>query len=208
VVRSPPFQGGRTGSNPVGGTIYWPWVRPTFFDPHGVGQSSRFIGTRGRNPPDPITCDLFISMDPHEHLIADHKRLRERAQHLQSLAGGDPSKIQEPLLEFQKIVTVHFQKEETYYRILDNDKRVADRGLVHQLRNDHAAVIFTLESLLIRLRKNGPNDDWQERFKKLMDVFLPHLDHEDKMLFPLGRELLKPEEIENISKHIQEVESR
>ena len=31
--------------------------------------------------------------------------------------------------------------------MLDDGKRVEDRGLIHQLRNDHAAVIFTLESL-------------------------------------------------------------
>ena len=61
---------------------------------------------------------------------------------------------------------------------------MTDRGLIHQLRNDHAAVIFTLESLAIRLRKNGVNPDWRTRFDNLMNVFLPHLDQEEKNLFP------------------------
>src|SRR5207302_6979827 len=109
----------------------------------------------------------------------------------------------EALASFQSAVQKHFQREDVYYRVLDDDKRVPDRGLIHQLRNDHAAVVFTLESLAIRLRKSGVNADWKGRFDTLMKVFLPHLDEEDNHLFPIGRKMLSATEIDIISQKIQ-----
>src|SRR5581483_2666926 len=93
----------------------------------------------------------------------------------------------------------HFRLEEPFYRILDAEKRVPDRGLIHQLRNDHAAVLFSFESLLIRLRKQGPNEDWRQRLESLMNVLLPHLDLEEQRAFPLADELLTPEEKTKLS---------
>src|SRR5258706_8661182 len=142
-------------------------------------------------------------MDPHDLLMADHKALRTQAEALKSLVGQDPQKLGTELANFQTAVQKHFKIEDPYFRVLDDGKRVPDRGLVHQLRNDHAAVVFTLESLAIRLRKNGVNADWRTRFDTLMSVFLPHLDQEDKHLFPIGQKLLSPQEIELIAQRIQ-----
>jgi len=141
--------------------------------------------------------------DPHDLLLADHQALRKQAGALKDAIDRAPQKLAESLATFQKAVQQHFKREEPYYRILDDGKRVKDRGLVHQLRNDHAAVIFTLESLVIRLRKNGINPDWRTRFDNLMNVFLPHLDQEDKQLFPIGRETLSSPERDAILQHIQ-----
>src|SRR5204862_81679 len=115
---------------------------------------------------------------------SDHQILRNQAFTLREALSQDPQKIAEALTGFQAAVQKHFNREETYYRILDEGKRLQDRGLIHQLRNDHAAVIFTLESLAIRLRKNGVNPDWRARFETMMAVFIPHLDQEDTHLFP------------------------
>jgi hemerythrin-like domain-containing protein len=137
-------------------------------------------------------------MNPHDLLASDHEALRQQAAALRAAIEGDAKKLAEHLVNFQKTVQKHFKREDQYYRILDDAKRVEDRGLVHQLRNDHAAVVFTLESLAIRLRKNGVNDDWRRRFDTLMSVFLPHLDQEDKVLFPIGRRMLSAKELETI----------
>ncbi len=145
-------------------------------------------------------------MDPHDLLAADHNVLRKQAESLKSLVDRDPKKLAAVLAEFQTSVMKHFKREDVYYRIVDNDKRIPDRGLIHQLRNDHAAVIFTLESLAIRLRKNGVNPDWRTRFDNLMNVFIPHLEQEDKHLFPIGRKLLSASELEAITEHIQNCE--
>jgi hypothetical protein len=142
-------------------------------------------------------------MDPHDLLAADHIALRQQAGALKKRVNGDPTALGEGIVAFQKAVQLHFLSEDGYYRILDDGKRVEDRGLIHQLRNDHAAVVFTLESLAIRLRKNGVTPDWRTRFDNLMNVFLPHLDQEDNHLFPLGRKLLTPAELEQITAQIQ-----
>ena len=145
-------------------------------------------------------------MDPHDLLISDHKALKAQAEALKSRVGQDPQKLGAELLIFQTAVQKHFKAEDVYFRVLDDGKRVPDRGLVHQLRNDHAAVVFTLESLAIRLRKNGVNPDWRGRFDNLMNVFLPHLDQEEKQLFTLGRKMLTPGELEQVSQQIQNYE--
>jgi hemerythrin len=145
-------------------------------------------------------------VNPHDLLTSDHQALRVQAGKLRDLIGQNPQAMAASLTEFQKEVQKHFKREEAYYRVLDDGKRVEDRGLIHQLRNDHAAVVFTLESLAIRLRKDGINPDWHTRFDNLMNVFLPHLDQEEKHLFPAGRKMLTPQELDIISQHIQSCE--
>jgi hypothetical protein len=142
-------------------------------------------------------------MNLHEQFIADHGALRKHAVLLQSLMTENPASLGDELRRFQTAVQTHFGKEEPYYRALDDGKRVSDRGLVHQLRNDHAAVIFAIESLCIRLRKGGATAEWGGRFDRLMEVFLPHLDVEEKTLFPLGQKFLSAEEISRLTAEIQ-----
>ena|SRR5438132_13550907 len=145
-------------------------------------------------------------MDPHDHLIADHNTLRSQAGHLNTLVGGDAETLGGALENFQAVVQKHFQQEDVYFRTLDDGNRIPVRGLVHQLRNDHAAVVFTLESLSIRLRKYGMNDDWRGRFNNLMNVLLPHLDQEENHLFPLGRSTLSAGELARITQVMQDSE--
>ena len=145
-------------------------------------------------------------MDPHDLLAADHQSLRKQAGALGSAIDKDPKILARELTAFQSAVQTHFKKEDAYYRTLDDGKRVTDRGLIHQLRNDHAAVVFTLESLAIRLRKNGVNPDWRSRYDNLMTVFLPHLDQEDQVLFPIGQKTLSPAELDAISAYMQACE--
>jgi len=145
-------------------------------------------------------------MNPHDLLAADHQSLRKQAEALRAAMEKGPKTLPRELDAFQKALQTHFKKEDGYCRVLDDDKRVADRGLVHQLRNDHAAVVFTVESLAIRLRKNGVNPDWRGRFDNLMKLFLAHLDQEDQALFPLGRKTLSPAELETIAAHMKSCE--
>jgi hemerythrin-like domain-containing protein len=154
----------------------------------------------------PIGPTGKVPMDPHDQFIADHSALKIQAADLRKAIEGDAAALATQLVSFQKATSRHFSHEDIYYRILDADKRLEDRGLVHQLRNDHAAVIFTLESLAIRLRKNGVNDDWLSRFNNLMNVFLPHLDQEEQTLFPIGRKTLSREEITKIVSQIESSE--
>ncbi len=145
-------------------------------------------------------------MNPHDLLTSDHQRLRDQAGKLKEFIGQNPQTLTEALTEFQKNVQKHFKREDVYYRVLDDGKRIEDRGLIHQLRNDHAAVVFTLESLAIRLRKNGVNADWRIRFDNLMNVLIPHLDKEDGFLFPLGQKMLSPQELASLADQIQNLE--
>jgi len=145
-------------------------------------------------------------MDPHDLLASDHHALRQQAADLRATIEKDAQALADGLVSFQKSVQKHFKREDFYYRILDDGKRLADRGLVHQLRNDHAAIVFTLESLAIRLRKNGVNKDWLGRFNNLMAVFHPHLDQEEQALFPIGRKTLSAAELSQMSEQMDSCE--
>ncbi len=127
--------------------------------------------------------------------MADHQGLRRLAKKFQACVESQSADLAAVLSEFQSAVQEHFKREDLYYRILDQDKRLDDRTLVHSLRNDHAAVIFTLESLVIRLRKAGMEAEWKRRYKNLMAVFIPHLDQEENVLFPLAAKVFTPDDL-------------
>ncbi len=77
-----------------------------------------------------------------------------------------------------------------YYPKVDADKRLPDRALMHALRNDHAAVVFALESLAIRLRKKVPVADWKVKFDTMINVLLPHFDQEEQQLYVAAERIL------------------
>jgi len=134
-------------------------------------------------------------MDIHDSLSSDHNALRALVENIRAQRRSATLDSLTPLLRpLQESVRIHFAREEAYYRTVDADKRFKDRDFIHQLRNDHAALLFGMESLLIRLRKNGPVDTWWQHFDNLMDVFLPHMHNEEHKLFPEAERLLTPEE--------------
>jgi len=145
-------------------------------------------------------------MTTHELLTADHEAIRKLATRLQAAAKKPLQTFSDLLTGLQQAVQKHFRREEVYYRTLDDGKRIQDRDLMHTLRNDHAAVIFSLESLAIRLRKNGYNPEWQKRLDGMLAVLLPHLDQEEKTLFPKGATLLSPAEMKSIQEQIETIE--
>src|SRR5262245_20393098 len=101
-------------------------------------------------------------MTLHEIFIADHKRLRQEIAALQTAVAKKSPGLEEMYLAFQKHAREHLLKEDgVYYPHVDAGKRIADRDLMHTLRNDHAAVVFALESLAIRLRKKVPLTEWK-----------------------------------------------
>jgi len=58
---------------------------------------------------------------------------------------------------------------------------------MHALRNDHAAVVFTLESLAIRLRRKVPLEEWKTKFEGMIKVLLEHFTIEEKNYSPGGK---------------------
>jgi hemerythrin-like domain-containing protein len=143
-------------------------------------------------------------MDLSKLLMEDHRTIRERLQRLKDVVAkaSDASPLSQPLQDLQEGVKRHFDREETFYRRLDQGKRVDDRSLMHGLRNDHAGTIFTLESLVIKLRKAGPNTEWKKRFQQLLDVLEPHLDREESVLFPQVGRWLTPADLDDIAKEM------
>lgn len=140
-----------------------------------------------------------------DFFAAEHKEIRRLAGECRDAVSA-PTKLADKLRELQTFGQRHFHREDRFYRRLDDGKRVEDRGSMHQMRNDHAAVIFTLESLQIRLRKTGPNPDWLQRFQTLIDLLLPHLDKEETAIYPLASKLLSPQDLATLLDEIRTVE--
>jgi len=145
-------------------------------------------------------------MTIHELFKNEHQIIRKMSARLRDVMAKEPSELADFLPKLQQEVSRHFKREEIYYRTLDDGKRIGDRELMHSLRNDHAGVVFTLESLMIRLRKLGFNPDWEKRCENMLGVLLPHLDHEEKDLFPKGASFLSPADLQTILEQAREVE--
>jgi hemerythrin len=142
----------------------------------------------------------------HQKLASEHEVVRRQALVIKEEMSSKTDGLLSLLQKLQQAIQRHFQREEPYYRIVDVDRRLPDRELMHRLRNDHAAVIFSLESLLIRLRKQGADADWQRRYQNMLDVFLPHLDYEEQKLFPEAEHRLSPPEFDQIAHEIERLE--
>jgi iron-sulfur cluster repair protein YtfE (RIC family) len=161
----------------------------------------------GSNPIGPSNA-LSLFMNLHDHFKSDHAKLRNRVAEVQAIvSGNDPARLEEIFLTLQREVRAHLRKEDdVYYPHVDAGKKIADRELIHSLRNDHAAVIFTLESLAIRLRKKVPVDEWKTKFDGMIAVLLAHFDHEEKALFPEVDRLFKPAELQKLFDKIKGLE--
>jgi hemerythrin-like domain-containing protein len=133
-------------------------------------------------------------MKIHDTLCVEHKEMRAVIEAIRASKSASIDAIPDLLTQLQGLVRTHFRKEEVYYKVVDQDKRYSDRGFIHQLRNDHAALLFGMESLLLRFKKNGPVEAWWEHFERLMNVFGAHMDREEKTLFPESEKLLQPDE--------------
>jgi iron-sulfur cluster repair protein YtfE (RIC family) len=143
-------------------------------------------------------------MTLHELLVADHVQLRHRIAQIQTSLVKKPAELEALYLSFHQEARAHFRKEdEVYYPYVDGDKKMGDREMMHTLRNDHAAVIFALESLAIRLRKKVPLEEWKSKFQALIDVLLPHFDTEEKKLFPEVERVISPAELRSLLEKIQ-----
>lgn len=149
---------------------------------------------------------VFPLMSIHELFKIEHAELRDQAQQLRSLMAKETPKIAAFLPNFQVAIRKHFKREDVYYRALDEGKRVQDRDLMHTLRNDHAGVLFALESLTIRLRKGGFSPDWQKRCETMLDVLLPHMSHEESELFSKGNALLSQSELQSLLEQARTIE--
>jgi len=143
-------------------------------------------------------------MTIHDVFSADHNHLRQRIQELQTAIDKNSSSLESLFLTFQKEARAHFHKEDdVYYPYVDDGKKLEDRELMHTLRNDHAAVIFALESLAIRLRKKVPLAEWKIKFEIMINVLLPHFDQEEKELFPKVEKLLPAQELQTLLEKVQ-----
>ena len=143
-------------------------------------------------------------MTANEILLADHSALRKQIAEVQAALAKNPKKLAELYPPLQTALQNHFRREDSvYYRFLDEHPQRPDRELMHTLRNDHAAVLFTLESLAIRLRKNSPMDEWTQRFKQMEDVLFTHFDREERELFPWADQQLPAERQSALLQEIQ-----
>jgi len=95
------------------------------------------------------------------------------------------------------------KEDSVYYPAIDTGKQFADRELMHSLRNDHAAVVFALESLAIRLRKKVPLEEWKPKFEMMTKVLLEHFETEEKKLFPQVESGLPPATLQTLLIDIQ-----
>jgi hemerythrin-like domain-containing protein len=143
-------------------------------------------------------------MTVHELLTADHAQLRQQIAEIQNTLTTQPTKLEAIYLAFQEHVRVHFHKEDSvYYKHVDTGKQFADRDLMHSLRNDHAAVVFSMESLAIRLRRKVPLEEWTTRFDSMIKVLLEHFTIEETKLFPQVERSLPPDKLQTILEEIQ-----
>jgi iron-sulfur cluster repair protein YtfE (RIC family) len=124
-------------------------------------------------------------MNIHDYFRSEHRQIEEQVSSIRKTLKASPEKLEVQFSKFHSLVRSHLRGEdEIYYPSVDGEKQISNRTLMHDLRNDHAAVVFTLESLAIRLRRKVPLTEWQVKFESMAQVLLAHFAHEENVLFP------------------------
>jgi len=142
-------------------------------------------------------------MDIHSLFRQNHRTIEQRIRELPASMDKAAPEFAAEFASFQGLLNHLMKMKDHYYNHLDRDRQVVDRVLMHDLRNDHAAVVFTMESLAIRLRKNGLNPEWKKKWDLMVEVLLPHLKREEETLFPLATRTLSPKDWQTLEKEIE-----
>ena len=129
----------------------------------------------------------------HDPLVVEHEALRKGLAEVQRAAAQNSRRLKKLFPSFRERLSQHIHREDSlYYRSVNEGTPIQDRELLHALRNDHAAAIFTLESLSIRLGKEGLTEEWKKRFNAMARMLQEHFERKEQKLFPAVERLLSP----------------
>lgn len=145
-----------------------------------------------------------------EILKEDHTFFRSRFQQLQTLARTSEMTDNTALVlalvkDLRKRHQIHLRREtevlipglvEAYRK---QKIKTTDSFLLLHLQEEHLTVGRSVYLLEHELASKPPSLSWIQKLDKLVAVYLPHMEHEEKGLFPESEKNLTPQQLKKMA---------
>jgi hemerythrin superfamily protein len=142
------------------------------------------------------------SEDAIEMLKADHQKVRDLFRQY-TAAGEQNAKRQIAEQVFVELET-HAQLEEmVFYPAFEEEADDEGQQLVEEARQEHQEV----KNLIAELRGSDPDDEFDTKFRELMENVEHHVQEEEAEMFPEAEEILA-EQLEDLMEEMQEVKEQ
>ena len=142
-----------------------------------------------------------MSMNIHQTFVHEHQTLQQQAQELESAFRHGSAQLAGLMVQFQAAVLRHLKRKDVYYARVDDGRRVPNRQLMHDLRNDQAALVLAFDCLVTRTLRSGGDGDWT-KWLEIKDLLLSHFQKEEATLFPLVQVLLTSADLECLGREL------
>jgi hemerythrin-like domain-containing protein len=135
-----------------------------------------------------------------ELLSNDHQRVRELLGRLETAAPG--WQRTDLLDEVARALELHSrQEEEVFYPEFRRGTRTAEsERIYYRALDEHHLVEQTLEDLQ---RTDPRSEQFAARARVLRQLVEPHVDEEEKLMFPLARQIFEPQQLDAIGARMQ-----
>jgi hemerythrin superfamily protein len=140
--------------------------------------------------------------DAIEMLKADHQKVRDLFQ--QYMAASDQNAKSQIAEQVFVELETHAQLEEmVFYPAFEEEADDEGRQLVEEARQEHQEV----KDLIAELRGRDADDEFDARFRELMENVEHHVQEEEAQMFPEAEEILA-EELDELMDEMQEIKAQ
>lgn len=140
-------------------------------------------------------------MDAFNLLIADHRKVAELFEQLESASGQAKRRVFEQI-KMELELHTHIE-EKIFYPALEKPEETHDLTL--EAYEEHAVVKKLLSELS---RSRSTNDVWEAQAKVLRENVEHHVEEEENELFQQANAALSDEEIENLGEQMEAEKAR
>ena len=142
------------------------------------------------------------SEDAIEMLKADHQKVRDLFR--QYTAAGDQNAKRQIAEQVFVELETHAQLEEmVFYPAFEEEADDEGQQLVEEARQEHQEV----KNLIAELRGSNADDEFDTKFRELMENVEHHVQEEEAEMFPEAEEILA-EQLEDLLEEMQEVKEQ
>jgi hemerythrin-like domain-containing protein len=139
-----------------------------------------------------------------ETIIEDHDEFRKTLAQIEKTSVEDANLRKQMLPHFIRMLYAHHvAEEETLFLAMEKKEKLKTMSL--DMTEEHRAMMILLNDLEL---SGWDFKYWAHRFRPFREIFVVHLNKEEKALIPHLRSYFSQAEIDELSKGFDEVRSR
>ena len=136
-----------------------------------------------------------------EHNVEEHEEAKDLAQQIEK--SKDDKKKRKMFEDLYIMIYSHHNAEEevVFPFVMDRLSKDSDKDVVREMIEEHSLASYQFSTVNQTLLEN---DTWDAKFTTLMEVVKHHMDEEEDDFTKLAKEVITPEESEELLKEFEE----